>query len=139
MLKGFRDFILRGNVVDLAVAVVIGAAFGDIVKSLVGDVITPLIAAIVKKPDFSYLILHVHGGAIKYGSFLNAAISFLLIAATVYFLVVLPLNALLARLKINKAAAAAAPATKPCPECLSDIPLAAKRCSHCGQPVPVIA
>ncbi|MBT9329921.1 large conductance mechanosensitive channel protein MscL [Paracidobacterium acidisoli] len=132
MLKGFRDFILRGNVVDLAVAVVIGAAFGAIVTALVADIITPLIAAIVQKPDFSYLVLTVHGGKIKYGDFLNALISFLLIAATVYFFVVLPLNALLRRFRPSQAAP---PTTKSCPECLSDIPVAAKRCSHCTQPV----
>jgi large conductance mechanosensitive channel len=131
MLKGFRDFILRGNVLDLAVAVVIGGAFGTIVTSLVKDIITPLIAAIVKKPDFSYLVLNVNGAHITYGNFLNAAISFLLIAASVYFLVVLPLNTVLARMKIT----APPPVVKPCPECLSDIPAAAKRCSHCGQPV----
>ena len=84
MLKGFRDFILRGNVVDLAVAVVIGAAFGAIVTALVADIITPLIAAIVKKPDFSYLILTINGGKIKYGDFLNALISFLLIAGSIW-------------------------------------------------------
>jgi large conductance mechanosensitive channel len=131
MLKGFRDFILRGNVVDLAVAVVIGAAFGAIVNALVADLINPLIAAVVRKPDFSFLTLTLHGGVIKYGDFLNAAISFLIIAATIYFLVVLPLNALLARLMPKKAEAP--PATKACPECLSDIPIAAKRCSHCTQ------
>jgi large conductance mechanosensitive channel len=130
MLKGFRDFILRGNVLDLAVAVVIGAAFSSIVNSLVKDLITPLISAIVKKPDFSYLVLTLNGAHITYGNFLNAAISFLLIAASVYFLVVLPLNTLLARMKILKPA----PATRVCPECLSEIPAAAKRCSHCGQP-----
>jgi large conductance mechanosensitive channel len=133
MLKGFRDFVLRGNVLDLAVAVVIGGAFGAIVTSLVKDLITPLIAAIVKKPDFSYLVLHVNGANITYGNFLNALISFLLIAASVYFFVVLPVNTLLARMKLT----APAPVTKPCPECLSDIPAAAKRCSHCGEPVPV--
>jgi large conductance mechanosensitive channel len=131
MLKGFRDFILRGNVVDLAVAVVIGAAFGAIVNALVADIINPLIAAVVRKPDFSFLKVTLHGGVIKYGDFLNAAISFLIIAATIYFLVVLPLNTLLARLRPHPAAAA--PTTKPCPECLSDIPIAAKRCSHCAQ------
>jgi large conductance mechanosensitive channel len=131
MLKGFRDFILRGSVVDLAVAVVIGAAFGAIVTALVGDIITPLIAAIVQKPDFSYLVLNVHGGKIKYGEFLNALISFLLIAAAVYFFVVVPVNALMNRFK--KPLPAAPPSTKSCPECLSDIPVAAKRCSHCTQ------
>ena len=135
MLKGFRDFILRGNVLDLAVAVVIGAAFGSIVTSLVKDLITPLIAAIVQKPDFSYLVLHIHGANITYGNFLNALISFLLIAVSVYFFVVLPVNTLMAKMKHT----APPPATKPCPECLSDIPVAAKRCAHCGQPVPAAA
>ena len=130
MLKGFRDFILRGNVVDLAVAVVIGAAFTAIVNAMVTDIINPLIAAIVSKPDFSFLILHVHGGAIKYGDFLNALISFLIIAATIYFLVVLPVNTLLNKFRPK---VVAAPTTKPCPQCLSEIPIAAARCSHCTQ------
>ena len=132
MLKGFRDFILRGNVVDLAVAVVIGAAFGAIVTALVTDIINPLIAAIVHKPDFSSLVLDINGGKIQYGLFLNALISFLLIAATIYFFVVLPINKLLARLK---PAEAAPPPMKQCTECLSDIPAAARRCAHCAQPV----
>jgi large conductance mechanosensitive channel len=119
VLKGFRDFILRGNVVDLAVAVVIGVAFSAIVNALVTDLINPLIAAIVQKPDFSALILTVHGGKIKYGDFLNAVISFLLIAGTVYFFIVLPINALL---KKFRPAEATPPTTHPCPECLSDIP-----------------
>ena len=131
MLKGFRDFVLRGNVVDLAIAVVIGAAFGAVVTALVADIITPLIAAIVQKPDFSYLILNINGGKIKYGEFLNALISFLLIAAAVYFFCVVPVNALLNKFK--KPVPATPPATKTCPECLSDIPAAAKRCSHCTQ------
>ncbi len=137
MLKGFRDFILRGNVLDLAVAVVIGAAFSSIVNSLVKDLITPLISAIVKKPDFSFLVLHLNGANITYGNFLNAAISFLLIAASVYFLVVLPLNTVLSRMHIVKTPVA----MRPCPECLTDIPAAATRCSHCGQPVapPAVA
>ncbi len=132
MLKGFRDFILRGNVVDLAVAVILGAAFNAIVSSLVGDVLNPLIAATVGKPDFSSVFLEIHGGKIKVGSFLNAAVSFLLVSSTVYFAIVLPMNALLARLK--KPEAPAAPSTKSCAECLSEIPLAAKRCKFCGQP-----
>lgn len=130
MLKGFRDFILRGNVVDLAVAVVIGAAFGAIITALVTDIINPLIAAIVHKPDFSSLVLDINGGKVQYGLFLNALISFVLIAATVYFFVVLPLNKLLARFKPREVSP---PTMKPCPECLSDVPLAAKRCSHCTQ------
>ena len=135
MLKGFRDFILRGNVVDLAVAVVIGAAFGAIVNSLVSDLINPAIAAIVHKPDFSYLVLDINGGKIKYGNFLNAAIQFLLVAFAVYFFVVLPLNALLKKFHPAKAEP---PKTRPCPECLSDVPIAAKRCSHCAQPLPAV-
>lgn len=130
MFKGFRDFILRGNVVDLAIAVVIGAAFTAIVNALVGDIINPLIAAIVHKPDFSALILNVNGGIIKYGDFLNALISFLIIAFVVYFFVVLPVNTLLAKFHPK---VVAPPSTKPCPQCLSEIPVAATRCSHCTQ------
>lgn len=132
MFKGFRDFILRGNVVDLAVAVVIGVAFGAVVTSLVGDVITPLIAAVVHKPDFSSLVLDVNGGKVSYGKFLNSLLSFLIISAAVYFLFVLPVNSLMKR--FNPPAAAPA-ATKPCPECLSEIPIGARRCAHCSQPV----
>jgi len=131
MLKGFRDFILRGNVVDLAVAVILGAAFNAIVASLVGDVLNPLIAATIGKPDFSGVILHVGGGAIKVGNFLNAVVSFLIVASVVYIAIVVPMNAVMARVK--KPEAPAAPTTKPCPQCLSDIPLAAKRCAHCTQ------
>ena len=133
MLKGFRDFILRGNVVDLAVAVILGGAFNAIVGSLVSDVLNPLIAATVGKPDFSSVILNVGGGHIKVGNFLNAVVSFLIVASVVYFAIVLPLNAAMARLK--KPAPVAAPTTKSCPECLSEIPLAARRCAHCAQPV----
>jgi large conductance mechanosensitive channel len=130
MLKGFRDFILRGNVADLAVAVIIGAAFSGIVTSLVNDVLKQFIAAIVGKPDFSYVVFNLNGTPIRIGNFLTATLQFLIVATVVYFGVVLPLNHLLAR--INKPAP---PATKPCPECLSEIPLAARRCAHCGQPV----
>jgi len=132
VFKGFRDFLMRGNVIDLAVAVIIGAAFTAIVNSFVADLLNPMIAATVGKPDFSYLVLHVNGGVIKYGNFLNAVISFVLVAGVVYFAIVAPVNKLMARLH---PAAPAAPATKPCPECLSEIPIAARRCSHCGQPV----
>ncbi len=130
MFKGFRDFILRGNVVDLAVAVIIGAAFSAITNSLVTNIFNPLIAAIVGKPDFSALTLNVHGGVIKYGEFLNSVISFLLIAFVVYFFIVLPMQKLLARLS-----GPAAVTTKPCPQCLSEVPLAASRCKFCTQPV----
>jgi large conductance mechanosensitive channel len=136
MLKGFREFILRGNVVDLAVAVIIGAAFSGIVTSLVNDVLKQFIAAVVGKPDFSYVVFDVHGTPIRIGNFLTASVQFLIVASVVYFGVVLPLNTLLAR--INKPAPPAPPATKACPECLSEIPIAAKRCAHCAQPVPVV-
>ncbi|MGC2619434.1 MAG: large conductance mechanosensitive channel protein MscL [Acidobacteriaceae bacterium] len=132
MLKGFRDFILRGNVVDLAVAVIIGAAFTTIVNSLVKNLINPLIAAVVHKPDFSNIFFTLHGGKFMIGNFLNDVIAFVLIAGTVYFFFVLPINALLKKFQPAKAAP---PTTRPCPECLADIPLAAKRCAHCTQPV----
>lgn len=133
MLKGFRDFVLRGNVVDLAVAVILGAAFNAIVTSLVKDVLTQLIAAVAGKPDFSAVVVKVNGTPILIGNFLNATFSFLIVACVVYFGIVLPLNKLMAKLK--KPADAPAPTTKPCPECLSEIPLAARRCRYCAQPV----
>ena len=133
MLKGFREFILRGNVVDLAVAVILGAAFNAVVASMVKDVLTQLIAAVAGKPDFSGVVVKLNGTPIMIGSFLNATISFLIVASVVYFGIVLPLNKLMARLK--KPEPPAAPTTKTCPECLSEIPLAARRCAHCAQPV----
>jgi large conductance mechanosensitive channel len=132
MLDGFKKFILRGNVVDLAVGVVIGAAFGSVVTAFTKDLLTPLIAAVVGKPDFSGVGFSVNGTPFPVGDFINAIVSFLLVAAAVYFFVVTPLNALMAR--INPPAPAA-PSTKPCPQCLSEIPIAAKRCAHCTQPV----
>jgi len=132
MLKGFRDFILRGNVVDMAVGIIIGAAFNSVVSSLVKDVFNPLIASTVGKPDFSNVAFNMHGGKFLVGDVLNAAISFLIVAAVVYFGVVLPMNHVLKR--INPAAPP--PAKKTCPECLSEIPAAAKRCAQCGQPQP---
>jgi large conductance mechanosensitive channel len=134
VLKGFRDFILRGNVMDLAVAVIIGAAFTAIVNSLVSDVINPLIAATIGKPDFSSVVLHFGSGVVKIGNFLNAVVSFLIIAAVVYFGLVLPTNYLMRKFKKAEPAPAAPPATKACSECLSEIPAAARRCSHCAQP-----
>ena len=130
MLKGFKQFLMRGNVVDLAVAVVMGAAFGVVVSSLVANIITPLIAAIFGKPDFSALTVTLNGAIIQYGTFLNALISFFLIALAVYFFIVTPMNALTARM--NRGEAPPDPTTKKCPECLSDIPIAAKRCAHCA-------
>ncbi len=132
MLKGFRDFILRGNVVDLAVAVIVGAAFTSVVNSISANIINPLIAAIGGKPNLSFLILHVHGGEIAYGKFLTDVIAFLINASVVYFFIVLPVHTLMQKLNPP---APAEPTTKQCPECLSDIPIAARRCAHCTQPV----
>ncbi len=137
MLKGFREFILRGNVVDLAVAVIIGAAFTGIVNALVSDIFNPLIAATVGQPNLSYIVVNVGKGEFKIGDFLDHVISFLIISAIVYFGVVLPLNWLLERVKSRKAPPPAAPTTKKCPECLSDIPIEARRCAHCAQPIPL--
>jgi large conductance mechanosensitive channel len=133
MLKGFRDFILRGNVMDLAVAVIIGGAFGAIVTAFTTNIVNPLLGAVIGKPNFDYLIGHVNGGEIKYGTFLTAVVNFLLIAAVVYFCLVLPTQYLLK--KFNPPAAEAPPATKACPQCLSDVPVAATRCKFCTQPV----
>jgi large conductance mechanosensitive channel len=133
MLSGFKQFILRGNVIDMAVGVVIGAAFGGVVTALTKDLLTPFIAAIVGKPDFSAVSFTIHGAVFAVGDFINAAISFLLIAAAVYFFVVTPVNALVSRMR--KAPAPADPTTKKCPECLSEIPIDARRCAHCSQPV----
>jgi large conductance mechanosensitive channel len=130
MLKGFRQFMLRGNVVDLAVAVVIGAAFGGVVSSLVKDLLTPLIGAIFGKPDFSAIAFEVNGSKFLVGTFINAVVSFLLIGTTVYFLIVAPMNALTERMR--KGEAPADPTTRQCPECLSEIPIAARRCKFCA-------
>ena len=129
MLKGFKQFIFRGNVVDLAVAVVMGAAFGGVVSAFVKDLLTPLIAAVAGKPDFSGLTFTINNSKFLYGDFINAIVSFLLVATAIYFFVVAPLNALTARLK--KEPPPAAPTTRPCPECLSEIALGARRCAHC--------
>ncbi len=136
-MKGFKQFLLRGNVVDLAVAVVIGAAFGTVVSSFVRDLLTPFIAAIVGKPDFSALTFEINGSKFLYGEFINAAVSFLLISAAVYFFVVLPINTLIQRYR--KAPAPADPTTKKCPECLSEIPIAARRCAFCASVLPAEA
>lgn len=130
IFEGFKKFILRGNVVDLAVGVVIGAAFASLVNALVKDLLTPLIGAIAKVPDFSGLTFTLNGSKFMYGELINAIISFLLVATAVYFFVILPMDKLLTRIKKKEQAV---PTTKKCPECLSDIPVAAKRCAHCGQ------
>jgi len=132
MLKEFKQFLLRGNVVDLAVGVVVGAAFGTVVNALVKDFLTPLIAVIAQVPDFSGLAFSVNGSQFMYGDFINAFISFVLVAATVFFFVVKPMNLLVSR---SRKGPPADPTTKKCPECLSEIPLTAKRCAHCTQTV----
>jgi large conductance mechanosensitive channel len=132
MLKDFKAFLLRGNVVDLAVAVVIGVAFGAVITALVADLITPLIAAIGGKRDFSSLEFTINKSTFRYGDFINAVISFLVIAAAVFFLVVVPVNKLMERRRTAREVDAA---TRPCPECLSEIPVGARRCSFCTSEV----
>lgn len=129
-MNDFKRFLLRGNVVDLAVAVVIGVAFGAVVTAFVEDVITPVIGSIGGQPDFSALTLTLNGSIIKYGHFLNALISFLILAAVIFFFVVKPINALLSRARRTPPAD---PTTKKCPECVSEIPIEARRCSSCTQ------
>ena len=138
MLKGFKQFLLRGNLVDLAVAVVVGAAFGAVVAAFVKDMITPLIAALFGKPDFSALTFDVNGSKFFYGDFINALLSFLMVAAAIYFFVVMPLNTYMDRRRRGEAPPD--PTTKKCSECLSEIPLAARRCAFCtSQVVPSMA
>lgn len=132
MLNDFKQFLLRGNVVDLAVGVVIGAAFGSVVTALVADLLTPLIAAVAKVPDFSGLYFTLNGSKFMYGHFINAIISFLLVAASVFFFVIKPMNMLMA---MNRKETLAEPTTKKCGECLSEIPVNAKRCKYCAQVV----
>ena len=122
MLKGFKDFIMRGNVVDLAVAVVLGAAFGAVVTSLVENLLTPIIALIIGEPDFSGLTFEISGTIFSYGLFVNSLISFVSIAAAIYFFVVVPMNKLKGPEEVT---------TRDCPECTTEIPLAAKRCPAC--------
>lgn len=131
--SGIRQFLLRGNVVDLAVGVVVGAAFGAVVTEFTKDLLTPLIAALVGKPDFSALRFEINGSKFLVGNFLNAVIAFLLIGAAVYYFVVVPVNALMTRMR--KEPQPADPTTRKCPECLSEIPIAAKRCAFCTSQV----
>jgi large conductance mechanosensitive channel len=132
MLKGFKQFLLRGNVVDMAVGIVIGAAFGAVVTGFVKNLLTPLIAAIVKQPDFSALTFTINGSKFLYGEFINALLSFLIIAAAVYFFVVVPMNVLIAR---SRKEPPADPTTRKCAECLSEIPIGARRCAFCTSQV----
>jgi len=134
MIKGFREFVLRGNVIDLAVAVVIGVAFGAVITAFVADILTPLVAAIFGKPDFSGLTFTINHSQFLYGSFINAVISFFFIALAIYFAVVMPLNKL-----AERRAKGADPTTKTCPECLSEIPHGAHKCAFCASEQPAEA
>ncbi len=125
-MNGFKQFLLRGNVIDMAVGIVVGAAFGTVVSAFVKDLLTPFIAAVVRKPDFSRIAFTLNNSNFMVGDFINQLVSFLIVAAAVYFGVVLPVNKLMARLEPPPA-----PTTKTCPECLSEIPIGAKRCAHC--------
>ena len=136
MLKDFKQFLLRGNVVDLAVGIVIGVAFGAVVTALVADLLTPLIAAIFGSHDFSALTFSVNGSRFLYGHFVNTVISFVTIAAAVFFLVVRPVNALMARRQTEPPVDET---TRQCPECLSEIPIAARRCAFCTSEVAIVA
>lgn len=132
-MKGFKAFLLRGNVVDLAIAVVIGVAFAAVVTAFVKDIVTPLIAALGGKPNFSELYFTINNSKFLYGDFIDALISFLIIAAVIYFFVVVPYGALLAR---SRKEPPADPTTKKCTECLSEIPKDARRCAFCTSPQP---
>jgi large conductance mechanosensitive channel len=128
-MKGFKQFILRGNVLDLAVAVVMGAAFTAVVTAMVKDLLMPLVGALVGQPDFSALTVEVNGSKLLIGDFMNAVIAFLMLAAAVYFFIVLPVNTLVARMRRGEAAPD--PTTKKCPECMSEVAIAARRCAFC--------
>jgi large conductance mechanosensitive channel len=128
MLREFRAFVLRGNLVDLAVAVVIGTAFGAVVNAVVVDLITPLIAAVGGEPDFGDLAFTINGSRFAYGDLVNRLLTFLMVAAVVFFLVIKPVNALMARVRTEPDVESE---TRPCPECLSQIPRAARRCAFC--------
>lgn len=133
MFSGFRGFIMRGNVIDLAVAVVIGAAFGTVITSFVADILTPLLG-LIGVPDFTTASVQVGEATVRYGLFLNALIAFLLVALAIYLFVIKPMNALEER---RQRGADQTPTTKTCPECASEIPAAARRCPMCTQPQPV--
>lgn len=135
MLKGFKQFLLRGNVVDLAVAVIIGGAFGNVVSALVKDLLTPFIAASVGKPDFSAIQFTINGSMFLVGDLINAVVSFVLVAAAIYFFVVAPMNIIMERRRRGEAPPD--PTTKKCEECLSEVPIAARRCAFCAQPLGI--
>ena len=130
--NGFKQFIMRGNAVDLAVGVVFGASFSGLINAIVKDLVTPLIAAIFTQPDFSLIQFTIRGSKFAIGDFLNVFLAFIILAAVVYFVIVLPMNALVAR---SRNQPPADPTTKKCPECKSEIPMDARRCKFCAQPV----
>ncbi|KKU64281.1 MAG: Large-conductance mechanosensitive channel [Candidatus Amesbacteria bacterium GW2011_GWA1_47_16] len=132
MLKGFRDFVLRGNVVDLAVAVVLGGAFGNVVNTMVKGMITPLIGAFGGQPDFSGIYFSINESKFMIGDFLNALISFLIVASVIYFFVVMPMNKIMSKVKKGERVD---PTERTCPECLSQIPVKAGRCKFCTSKV----
>jgi large conductance mechanosensitive channel len=132
-MRGFKAFLMRGNVVDLAVGVVIGVAFGSVITAFVKDLVTPLIAAIGGQPNFSTMYFTVNHSRFDYGDFINALLAFLIVAAVIYFFVVMPFTALVAR---SHHEPPADPTTKKCPDCLSEIPIGARRCAFCGVPQP---
>jgi large conductance mechanosensitive channel len=132
MAGGFKQFLLRGNVVDLAVGVVVGAAFGGVVTAFTKDLLTPLIAAIAGKPNFAAIQFTINKSTFLVGDFVNAIVSFVLVASAVYYFVVLPVNALVSRARREPPAD---PTTKKCPECMSEIPIGAKRCAFCASPL----
>jgi large conductance mechanosensitive channel len=136
LLSEFKSFLLRGNLVDLAVAIVIGVAFGAVVNALVKDIVTPVIAAIAGKPDFGGLSFTINKSQFLYGDFVNALITFATVAAAIFFLVVRPVNALVAR---YRKVPPPDPSVKKCPECLSDIPAEARRCAFCTSEVALPA
>jgi large conductance mechanosensitive channel len=133
-MRGFKAFLLRGNVVELAVAVVIAVAFGLVVTAFVKDLVTPLVAALFGKPDFGALSFTINNSKFLYGDFINAVLAFLIVAAVIYFFVVVPYTALLAR---SRKEPPADPTTKKCTECESEIPIGARRCAFCTSPQPV--
>jgi large conductance mechanosensitive channel len=136
LIRDFKTFLLRGNVVDLAVAVVIGAAFVAVVTALVNDLLTPLIAAIFGKRDFSNLVFHWNNSTFKYGDFINAVIAFVLIAFVLFFFVIKPIEVLVQR---SRRQPPADPTTQKCPECLSEVPIDARRCAYCTSSMGVAA
>jgi large conductance mechanosensitive channel len=135
-VKGFKAFLLRGNVVELAIAVVIGVAFGVVITAFVKDLVTPLIAAIGGQPDFSSMSFTINNSKFLYGDFLNALLAFIIIAAVIYFFVVIPYTAMMQRARKEPPSD---PTTKKCPECLSEIPIDARRCAFCGEIVGAAA